>query len=122
MVEAEVEKSLLPLSTGTVVMEPVNQTLNKELVEAEKEFEEKTKEKKQKMKNLDLSQFEITGSTEEWDSAIGKTKSLNAVSIPSTKEKLDKRKSTVSIENAEDKPKKKKKSKDGKKKKHSHST
>ena len=65
--------------------------------EAEKEFEQKVEEKKRKMKNLDLSQFQITGTTEEWDTAIGKTKSLNAVSIPSTKEKLEKRKSTVSL-------------------------
>jgi len=119
LVEAEVEKSLLPQNPDAVVMEPVDKTLSKELNEAEKEFEQKVEEKKMKMKNLDLSAFQITGTTEEWDAAIGKTKSLNAVSIPSTKEKLEKRKSTVSVDENDDKPKKKKKkSKDGKKKKH----
>jgi len=115
LVAADIEKSLLPTqdAVGSVVqnMEPVVQTLSKELNEAEKEFKEKAKEKKSKMKNLDLSQFEITGTTDEWDEAIGKTKSLNAVSIPSSKEKLEKRKTTVSVEENEENPKKKKKKK-----------
>jgi len=107
LLEAEIEKALIP--NNDVIMEPVVESLKKELADAEKEFEEKTKEQKSKVKDIDLSQYSITGSTDEWDAALGKTKNLSSVSISSTKEKLEKRKSKVEVEESENKQKRKKK-------------
>jgi len=114
LVEDKIEKTLLPSNGENILMEPVAQSLNKELADAEKEFKNKSTEEKSRLKNLNLSQFEITGSTEEWSTAIGKTKNLSSISISSTQEKLDKRKSNANSEESENKPKKKKKSKHSK--------
>ncbi|XP_066922128.1 RNA cytidine acetyltransferase-like [Clytia hemisphaerica] len=114
IVEADIEKALLPKNTG-VQMEPTAQSLKQELAEVEKEYQGQKKKEKEKMKNFDLSQYEITGSNEEWEKTLGKTKNLSNVSITTTKEKLSKRKSTIITDEDESKTKKKKKTK----KKHS---
>lgn len=114
LVEAEIEKSILP-ERSVVHMEPTRQSLKQELAEVEKDFQGKKKKEMEKLKNIDLSQYEITGSNEEWSTTLGKTKSLSNVSIQSTEEKRSKRKSTIVTDEAEKLKKKKKKTK----KKHS---
>jgi len=111
LVEADIEKRLLPQATE-IHMEPTTQTLKQDLAAAEKEYEGKKKKEVEKMKNFDLSQYEITGTNEEWEETVGKTKSLSSISITSTKEKHSKRKSTViDAETGEEEKKKKKKQK-----------
>ncbi|XP_057298698.1 RNA cytidine acetyltransferase-like [Hydractinia symbiolongicarpus] len=114
LVEAEIEKSILP-ERSVVHMEPTRQSLKQELAEVEKDFQGKKKKEIEKLKNIDLSQYEITGSNEEWSTTLGKTKSLSNVSIQSTEEKRSKRKSTIVTDETEKLKKKKKKIK----KKHS---
>ncbi|XP_057298678.1 RNA cytidine acetyltransferase-like [Hydractinia symbiolongicarpus] len=114
LVEAEIEKSILP-ERSVVHMEPTRQSLKQELAEVEKDFQGKKKKEMEKLKNIDLSQYEITGSNEEWSTTLGKTKSLSNVSIQSTEEKRSKRKSTIVTDETEKLKKKKKKIK----KKHS---
>ncbi|ETE70017.1 N-acetyltransferase 10, partial [Ophiophagus hannah] len=50
-----------------VVMEPTLKTLNEDLEEAAKEFQEKHKNEIGKLKDLDLSQYIIRGDDEEWN-------------------------------------------------------
>lgn len=108
IVEADIEKSLLPKNTE-VNMEPTTQSLKQELAEVEKEYQGKRNKDMEKMKNIEMSQYEITGSTDEWEKTLGKTKTLSNVSITTTKEKLQKRKSTIVADEGEEKTKKKKK-------------
>nr|XP_047123457.1 RNA cytidine acetyltransferase [Hydra vulgaris] len=116
ILEAEIEKSLLPERT-IVSMEPTTQTLKEEMAEVEREFQLKRNIELKKMKNIDLSQYEITGTNEEWNEALGKTKKLSNLSIPSTKEKVSKRTSKISIDVEEENTPSNKKHKKLKKKK-----
>lgn len=115
ILEAEIEKSLLPERT-VVSMEPTTQTLKDEMAEVEREFQLKRNIELKKMKNIDLSQYEITGTNEEWNEALGKTKKLSNLSIPSTKEKVSKRTSKIYINEEENTPSNKKHKKLKKKK------
>uniref|UniRef100_A0AAV2L337 RNA cytidine acetyltransferase n=1 Tax=Knipowitschia caucasica TaxID=637954 RepID=A0AAV2L337_KNICA len=55
-----------------VTMEPTVCSLNEDLNEAAKEFEEKHKQEIEKVKDLDLDQYRIRGDEEEWDQALKK--------------------------------------------------
>ncbi|XP_077143106.1 RNA cytidine acetyltransferase [Ranitomeya variabilis] len=78
-------------TTKEVVMEPTLKSLNEDLEEAAKEFQQKHKEEVQKLKGIDLSQYVIGGEDDEWNEVL-KTTGQNAsiVSLKSDKKrKLD---------------------------------
>ncbi|XP_031549437.1 RNA cytidine acetyltransferase-like [Actinia tenebrosa] len=71
-----------------VNMEPLAKTLNQDLDEAAIEMEAKQKKELERIKELDLSEYAISGKDEEWSTALGgKEKQHTIVSIPSSKRK-----------------------------------
>uniref|UniRef100_A0A670HTS1 RNA cytidine acetyltransferase n=1 Tax=Podarcis muralis TaxID=64176 RepID=A0A670HTS1_PODMU len=72
--------------TKDVVMEPTLKSLNEDLEEAAKEFQEKHKQDVGKLKDLDFSQYVIRGDDEEWNEVL--TKAGQNASIVSLKRKL----------------------------------
>ncbi|XP_063145675.1 RNA cytidine acetyltransferase [Candoia aspera] len=77
-----------------VVMEPTLKSLNEDLEEAAKEFQEKHKNDIGKLKDLDLSQYVIRGDDEEWNEVLSKAgQNASVVSLKSDK----KRKSEVTV-------------------------
>lgn len=76
--------------TKDVAMEPTVSSLNDDLNEAAKEFEERHKQDLEKVKDLDLEEYRIRGDDEEWDQALKKGGNTAVVSIKSDKKrKLD---------------------------------
>uniref|UniRef100_A0A8C3UMD9 RNA cytidine acetyltransferase n=1 Tax=Catharus ustulatus TaxID=91951 RepID=A0A8C3UMD9_CATUS len=59
-------------ATKDVVMEPTLKSLNDDLEEAAKEFQEKHKQEVLKLKEMDLTQYIIRGDDEEWDEVLSK--------------------------------------------------
>uniref|UniRef100_A0A4W5MBX0 RNA cytidine acetyltransferase n=1 Tax=Hucho hucho TaxID=62062 RepID=A0A4W5MBX0_9TELE len=55
-----------------ISMEPTVKTLNDDLDEAAKEFQEKHKQDMEKVKEMDLQQYLIRGDDEEWDQVLKK--------------------------------------------------
>uniref|UniRef100_A0A674DA45 RNA cytidine acetyltransferase n=1 Tax=Salmo trutta TaxID=8032 RepID=A0A674DA45_SALTR len=55
-----------------ISMEPTVKTLNDDLNEAAKEFQEKHKQDMEKVKEMDLQQYLIRGDDEEWDQVLKK--------------------------------------------------
>ncbi|XP_053304561.1 RNA cytidine acetyltransferase [Spea bombifrons] len=94
-----------------VVMEPTLKSLNEDLEEAAREFQEKHNKEVEKLKGVDLSQYMIRGEDEEWNEVLKKT-GVNAsvVSVKSDK----KRKLDAPEKNGAKIQKKFKKNKDGK--------
>ncbi|XP_073514881.1 RNA cytidine acetyltransferase [Phyllobates terribilis] len=89
ILERAVEDEMV--TTKEVVMEPTLKSLNEDLEEAAKEFQQKHKEEVQKLKGIDLSQYVIGGEDDEWNEVL-KTTGQNAsiVSLKSDKKrKLD---------------------------------
>ncbi|XP_013931419.1 PREDICTED: N-acetyltransferase 10 [Thamnophis sirtalis] len=83
-----------------VIMEPTLKSLNEDLEEAAKEFQEKHKNEIGKLKDLDLSQYVIRGDDEEWNEVLSKAgQDASVVSLKSDK----KRKSEVTIEPRQEK-------------------
>ncbi|XP_077451509.1 RNA cytidine acetyltransferase [Stigmatopora argus] len=77
-------------TTKDVNMEPTVQSLNDDLNEAAKEFEEKHEQEKEKVKELEMEEYKIRGHDEEWDEVLKKGGSTAMVSIKSdNKRKLD---------------------------------
>lgn len=110
IVEREIESTLAP--SRVVEMEPTRQSLQQEMEEVEAEFKgQQSKKELEALKHINLEEFAIAGSKEDWDEAIGKTKSLTNISVQSTKSKHEKRKSAVIDEEPDQKSKKPKKSK-----------
>nr|DBA17534.1 TPA: hypothetical protein GDO54_002963 [Pyxicephalus adspersus] len=74
-----------------VVMEPTLKSLNEDLEEAAKEFEQKHKEEVQKLKGINLSQYVIRGDDDEWNEVLKKTgQNASVISVKSDKKrKLD---------------------------------
>jgi len=71
-----------------VSMEPLAQGLQEDLEEAAKELKEKQKKELEKLKNLDLSEFAISGKDEEWQQALSSSKNnVSVISVTSTKRK-----------------------------------
>ncbi|XP_039212813.1 RNA cytidine acetyltransferase [Crotalus tigris] len=88
-----------------VVMEPTLKSLNEDLEEAAKEFQEKHKNEIGKLKDLDLSQYIIRGHDEEWNEVLSKAgQNASVVSLKSDK----KRKSDVALGPRQEKKFKKK--------------
>ncbi|CAI9598645.1 unnamed protein product [Staurois parvus] len=74
-----------------VVMEPILKSLNEDLEEAAKEFQQKHKEEVQKLKGINLSQYVIRGDDDEWNEVLKKTgQTASVISVKSDKKrKLD---------------------------------
>ncbi|XP_056907070.1 RNA cytidine acetyltransferase [Takifugu flavidus] len=73
-----------------VSMEPTIKSLNEDLKEAAKEFEERHKQEVEKVKEMDMEEYKIRGDDEEWEAVLKKAGSTAVVSIKSDKKrKLD---------------------------------
>lgn len=73
-----------------VSMEPTIKSLNDDLNEAAKEFEERHKQDVEKVKEMDMEEYKIRGNDEEWDQVLKKAGNTAIVSIKSDKKrKLD---------------------------------
>ncbi|XP_036620292.1 RNA cytidine acetyltransferase [Trichosurus vulpecula] len=71
-----------------VVMEPTIKSLNEDLDEAAKEFQEKHQKDVGKLKNMDLSQYIIRGDDEEWNEVLNKAgQNASIVSLKSDKKR-----------------------------------
>ncbi|CAH2325808.1 RNA cytidine acetyltransferase [Pelobates cultripes] len=71
-----------------VVMEPTLKSLNEDLEEAAKEFQEKQNKEMEKLKGVDLSQYAIRGQAEEWNEVLKKTgKHASIISVKSDKKR-----------------------------------
>lgn len=78
------------VTTKDVSMEPTVRSLNDDLNEAAKEFEERHKQDVEKVKEMDLEEYRIRGDDEEWDQVLKKAGNTSIVSIKSDKKrKLD---------------------------------
>ncbi|EMP28162.1 N-acetyltransferase 10 [Chelonia mydas] len=77
--------------TKEVVMEPTLKSLNEDLEEAAKEFQEKHQQEMGKLKDMDFSQYIIRGDDEEWNEVLTKAgQNASIVSLKSEKKrKLD---------------------------------
>ncbi|XP_054633393.1 RNA cytidine acetyltransferase [Dunckerocampus dactyliophorus] len=73
--------------TKDITMEPTVQNLQDDLNDAAKEFEEKHKQDKEKVRELDLEEYRIRGGDEEWDEVLKKAGSTAMVSIKSDKKR-----------------------------------
>ncbi|XP_061891160.1 RNA cytidine acetyltransferase [Entelurus aequoreus] len=80
-IEAEMAK------TKDVSMEPTVLSLQDDLNDAAKEFEEKHKQDKEKVRELDLEQYKIRGDDEEWDEVLRTAGGTAMVSIKSDKKR-----------------------------------
>ncbi|KAM8939834.1 RNA cytidine acetyltransferase [Pelodytes ibericus] len=99
------------VTTKEIVMEPTLRTLNEDLEEAAREFQQKQNQEMEKLKGVDLSQYAIRGQDEEWDEILKKTgKHASVISVKSDK----KRKLDVPERNGVKQQKKFKKNKDNK--------
>uniref|UniRef100_A0A8C3BBH2 RNA cytidine acetyltransferase n=1 Tax=Cairina moschata TaxID=8855 RepID=A0A8C3BBH2_CAIMO len=68
--EKAVEEQMV--ATKDIVMEPTIKSLNDDLEEAAKEFQEKHKQEVVKLKEMDLTQYIIRGDDEEWNEVLSK--------------------------------------------------
>uniref|UniRef100_A0A4W6CWW7 RNA cytidine acetyltransferase n=1 Tax=Lates calcarifer TaxID=8187 RepID=A0A4W6CWW7_LATCA len=68
-------------ATKDVTMEPTVRSLNDDLNEAAKEFEERHKQDVEKVKEMDLEEYRIRGDDEEWDQVLKKAGNTAIVSI-----------------------------------------
>ncbi|XP_052008257.1 LOW QUALITY PROTEIN: RNA cytidine acetyltransferase [Xyrauchen texanus] len=75
------------VATKDISMEPTAQTLNEDLNEAAKEFQERHEKDMEKVKDMDLSQYMIRGDDEEWDQVLKKAGQTAIVSIKSDKKR-----------------------------------
>lgn len=75
-------------ATKNVVMEPTLKSLNDDLEEAAKEFQEKHKQEVMKLKEMDLTQYIIRGDDEEWNEVLSKAgQNASIVSLKSEKKR-----------------------------------
>ncbi|KAM6960650.1 RNA cytidine acetyltransferase [Aplochiton taeniatus] len=70
-----------------ISMEPTVRTLNDDLNEAAKEFEEKHKQDMEKIKDLELVQYQIRGDDDEWDQVLKTAGNAAIISIKSDKKR-----------------------------------
>uniref|UniRef100_A0A3Q0SJ10 RNA cytidine acetyltransferase n=1 Tax=Amphilophus citrinellus TaxID=61819 RepID=A0A3Q0SJ10_AMPCI len=74
-------------ATKDVTMEPAVRSLNEDLNEAAKEFEEQHKQDVEKVKEMELDEYKIRGDDEEWDQVLKTAGSTAIVSIKSDKKR-----------------------------------
>lgn len=75
------------VATKDITMEPTMKSLNDDLDEAAKEFEEKHKQDIEKVKDMALEEYNICGNDEEWDQVLKKPGNTGIVSIKSDKKR-----------------------------------
>ncbi|XP_036390800.1 RNA cytidine acetyltransferase [Megalops cyprinoides] len=75
------------VASKDIAMEPTVRTLNEDLDEAAKEFQEKHKKEMEQIKEMDLTQYMIRGDDEEWDQVLKKAGHTAIVSIKSDKKR-----------------------------------
>ncbi|MEQ2303504.1 N-acetyltransferase 10 [Ameca splendens] len=75
------------VATKDVSMEPTVRSLNEDLTEAAKEFEERHKKDLEKVKEMDLEEYKIRGDEEEWDQVLKNAGNTAIVSIKSDKKR-----------------------------------
>ncbi|XP_008947728.1 PREDICTED: N-acetyltransferase 10-like, partial [Merops nubicus] len=86
--EKAVEEQMV--ATKDIVMEPTLKSLNDDLEEAAKEFQEKHKQEVAKLKEMNLTQYIIRGDDEEWEQVLSKAgQNTSIVSLKSEKRKLE---------------------------------
>ncbi|XP_035407938.1 RNA cytidine acetyltransferase isoform X1 [Cygnus atratus] len=84
--EKAVEEQMV--ATKDIVMEPTIKSLNDDLEEAAKEFQEKHKQEVGKLKEMDLTQYIIRGDDEEWNEVLSKAgQNASIVSVKSEKKR-----------------------------------
>ncbi|XP_009562715.2 RNA cytidine acetyltransferase [Cuculus canorus] len=84
--EKAVEEQMV--ATKDIVMEPTLKSLNDDLEEAAKEFQEKHKREVGKLKEMDLRQYIIRGDDEEWNEVLSKAgQNASVVSLKSDKKR-----------------------------------
>ncbi|XP_062432375.1 RNA cytidine acetyltransferase [Rhea pennata] len=84
--EKAVEEQMV--ATKDIVMEPTLKSLNDDLEEAAKEFQEKHKQEVGKLKEMDFSQYIIRGDDEEWNEVLSKAgQNASIVSLKSEKKR-----------------------------------
>ncbi|NWX69039.1 NAT10 acetyltransferase, partial [Alca torda] len=84
--EKAVEEQMV--ATKDIVMEPTLKSLNDDLEEAAKEFQEKHKQEVGKLKEMDLTQYIIRGDDEEWNEVLSKAgQNASIVSLKSEKKR-----------------------------------
>lgn len=74
-------------ATKDVTMEPAVRSLNEDLNEAAKEFEERHKQDVEKVKEMELDEYKIRGDDEEWDQVLKTAGSTAIISIKSDKKR-----------------------------------
>lgn len=75
------------IESKDISMEPTVRTLNEDLNEAAKEFEEKHKQDMEKVKDMDLVQYQIRGDDDEWEQVLKKAGNAAIISIKSDKKR-----------------------------------
>ncbi|XP_050990993.1 RNA cytidine acetyltransferase [Labeo rohita] len=75
------------VATKDISMEPTVQTLNEDLNDAAKDFQEKNKQDMDKIKDMNLSEYIIRGDDEEWNQVLKKAGHTAVVSIKSDKKR-----------------------------------
>lgn len=75
------------IESKDISMEPTVRTLNEDLNEAAKEFEEKHKQDVEKVKDMDLVQYQIRGNDDEWEQVLKKAGNTAIISIKSNKKR-----------------------------------
>ncbi|KFU85031.1 N-acetyltransferase 10, partial [Chaetura pelagica] len=84
--EKAVEEQMV--ATKDIVMEPTLKSLNDDVEEAAKEFQEKHKQEVGKLKEMDLTQYIIRGDDEEWNEVLSKAgQNASVVSLKSEKKR-----------------------------------
>ncbi|XP_069479483.1 RNA cytidine acetyltransferase [Ambystoma mexicanum] len=112
ILEKSVEEQMV--ATKEIVMEPTLKSLNDDLEEAAKEFQDKHNQEIEKLKGMDLSQYIIRGEDEEWNDVLKKAgKNASIVSL-----KSDKKRKLEKTEREESKHQKKLKKNKARKQKH----
>uniref|UniRef100_A0A3Q2P6I6 RNA cytidine acetyltransferase n=1 Tax=Fundulus heteroclitus TaxID=8078 RepID=A0A3Q2P6I6_FUNHE len=94
------------VTSKDVSMEPTVRSLNEDLTEAAKEFEEQHKKDVEKVKEMDLEEYKIRGDDEEWDQVLKKAGTTAIVSIKSDKKRKWEGGNAVTSNGAEKQPKK----------------
>ncbi|GFQ81189.1 RNA cytidine acetyltransferase [Trichonephila clavata] len=108
---AVIEKSVeSTIEKREIVMEPLAQDLNEELEEAAKKIQKKQKQDALKLKDLDVSQYAVKGSEEDWEKALFSGRKA-LVSIKSIKKIANSAEEAKLLQESYKKPKQQKKRK-----------
>ncbi|MFT7814465.1 RNA cytidine acetyltransferase [Arapaima gigas] len=75
------------VASKEITMEPTIRSLNEDLDEAAKEFQEKHKKEMEKIKDMNLTEYMIRGNDEEWDQVLKMAGHTAIVSIKSDKKR-----------------------------------